>query len=81
MKNTLADVKVEIGIKYSHVLDLSIEAEEGKHAAAHIVLEMEDKITDAEIQSVKNQNVKISIDGKVLFAGICIGINYTALSG
>ena len=33
MKNTLADVKVEIGIKYSHVLDLSIEAEEGKHAA------------------------------------------------
>lgn len=81
MKNTLADVKVEIGIKYSHVLDLSIEAEEGKHAAAHIVLEMEDKITDAEIQSVKNQNVKISIDGKVLFAGTCIGINYTALSG
>ena len=56
MKNTLADVKVEIGIKYSHVLDLSIEAEEGKHAAAHIVLEMEDKITDAEIQSVKNKH-------------------------
>ena len=27
MKNTLADVKVEIGIKYSHVLDLSIEAD------------------------------------------------------
>ena len=36
MKNTLADVKVEIGIKYSHVLDLSIEAEEGKHAG-HIL--------------------------------------------
>ena len=81
MKNTLADVKVEIGIKYSHVLDLSIEAEEGKHAAAHIVLEMEAETTDAEIQRVKNQNVKISIDGKVLFAGTCIGINYTALSG
>ena len=54
MKNTLADVKVEIGIKYSHVLDLSIEAEEGKHAAAHIVLEMEAETTDAEIQRVIN---------------------------
>ena len=35
MKNTLADVKVEIGIKYSHVLDLSIEAEEGNSGGTY----------------------------------------------
>ena len=73
MKNTLADVKVEIGIKYSHVLDLSIEAVktaiQGFEDGLFRVFRGMDELTELDREEKFNEGDEITFIRLTMLAG------------
>lgn len=79
---TVSDINVDIGIKYNHLLSLTIITKQGEHGRLSLTLEVMEEAAQSEVISCKGTEVVVSLkSGARLFAGICSDVVLSSMGG
>lgn len=70
----LSDLKFDFPIMAKMILDVNINVKANEHGLMTVKYMAEKEVTSDILMSASEADVKLSCDGKVIFAGVCMSV-------